>query len=335
MVVLLLLLASIASIASSIASSSAPCRTPAGCQSTTLWHLPGPNPLVTPWRPAGSGDHVWMATECEVAGGVTALADGSLVLTYHCLNGNNSDTTKYQIGMSVSDTPLGPWSKPPTAPTLGVGLAGEWDSHTLASLNILPDPDRAGHWLGYYEGNYDFQSLGLVRAPHPLGPWKRDPRSPIMSESASQDLTPGASGGLARCFPKPGPVDPLACDSYYVATVMHGPHTNNTYFMYAEAPIGPSDEGPLALWVSEKAAGPFRFKAYILDGALEAAKDGKPRWDAGRYSESGVRYQDGLCKNQTLVQATREGRGRPRREYSSGSPSRHGPLGLMDKASDF
>ena len=267
-----------ATTAPSAAAASAPCSSPAGCAETVLWHLPGPNPIVAPWSSTGDA-YSWQSTECEVAGGVVDVSDGGeLVLVYHCLNANNSLPTaprqlKYQIGMSTADAPLGPWSKPPASPTLGVGLEGEWDCFTVASLNILPDPKNPGEWLGYYEGNYDFQSLGLVRAPHPLGPWRRDPRSPIMSESASQDLE--------RCFPKPGPPDPLACDSFYVATVMHGNHTNGSYYMYAEAPIGPSDEGPLALWVAEEPAGPFAFRDYILDGALAPATDG-PRWDAVR-----------------------------------------------------
>ena len=295
------LLLAAATLAPALLLAEPPCRAAADCAATTLFHLPGPNPVITPWNPSTSDHQMWMATECEVAGGVVEFEPGQLVFTYHCLNANNSvpgveHPRKYQVGMSVADSPLGPWTKPPTTPTLGVGETGEWDSFTVASLNILPDPEDPGQWLGYYEGNYDFQSLGLVRAAHPLGPWRRDARSPIMSESASQDLSRSASGGLSRCFPNPSaPHDPLACDSYYVASVLHGNFTNHSFFMYAEAPIGPSDEGPLALWVAEEAAGPFQFKAYILDGALEpTAPDGTRRWDAGRYSESGVRYADGL-----------------------------------------
>ena len=35
----------------------------------------------------------------------------------------------------------------------------------------------------------------------------------------------------------------------YVAAVAYGPHTNNQYWVYMEAPINPNDEGPMALWV--------------------------------------------------------------------------------------
>ena len=56
-------------------AGSAPCASVQSCQNTTLWHLPGPNPLISPGAKLS-----WMSTECEVAGGVTKVN-----ATYYCL----------------------------------------------------------------------------------------------------------------------------------------------------------------------------------------------------------------------------------------------------------
>jgi hypothetical protein len=46
---------------------------------------------------------------------------------------------------------------------------------------------------------------------------------------------------------------------------MYGPHTNNEFWLYAEAPVGLCcDQGPMSLWTSKSAEGPFTRKAYIL-----------------------------------------------------------------------
>ena len=56
------------------------------------------------------------------------------------------------------------------------------------------------------------------------------------------------------------------CNGLYVGSVLHDPdYTNGEYWLYIEAPINMNDEGPMALWTSKKPAGPFSFKAYILD----------------------------------------------------------------------
>ena len=124
-------------------SSSFPCTTVDQCTAATLWHIPGPNPIVSPWNPDGKA--AWMSTECEVAGGVQKVND-TYVFVYHCLG-----TSGYRVGMSTAKTPMGPWTKPPVEPNLDV-TAGAWDKDVVASFNILPDPENAGHWLGYFEG---------------------------------------------------------------------------------------------------------------------------------------------------------------------------------------
>ena len=250
--------------------SSFPCTTVDECTAAALWHIPGPNPIVSPWNPDGKA--AWMSTECEVAGGVQKVNE-TYVFVYHCLG-----TAGYRVGMSTAPTPMGPWTKPPVKPNLDV-TKGAWDKDVVASFNILPDPEKPGQWLGYFEGGMppsgkEDWSMGVARAPSPLGPWTKDPKNPILDGNRTCD---------------PGREFVGKCGGLYVASVMHGPHTNGEYWVYMEAPINENDEGPLALWTSKKPDGPFTFKAYILDGGKHPGE-----WDYGRYSESRVWYYNGL-----------------------------------------
>jgi hypothetical protein len=219
-----------------------------------------------------------MSNECEVAGGVEKVADDSYVFIYHCLGPQNS----YRIGMSTANRPLGPWSKPPVKPNLDAGVKGAWDQDTVASMNIMPDPESPGSWLGFFEGGMGPGSdgswtMGVARASSPTGPWTKSPANPVLSGAKVHDP--------ARCFPG------SSCNGLYVASVMHGAHTNGSFWVYMEAPINKNDEGPLALWKAQKPEGPYTFVKYVLDGGLST---GRPQWDSGRYSESKVLYQDGL-----------------------------------------
>ena len=45
---------------------SFPCSTIDECKNMVLWHIPGPNPIVSPYRK----DIIWANIRCEVAGGV-------------------------------------------------------------------------------------------------------------------------------------------------------------------------------------------------------------------------------------------------------------------------
>ena len=54
------------------------------CLKTPLWHLPGPNPIISPWKPGGKP--AWMSYECEVAGGVDKMNATHWFFVYHCLS---------------------------------------------------------------------------------------------------------------------------------------------------------------------------------------------------------------------------------------------------------
>ena len=79
------------------------CSTVDECLAANLWHLPGPNPIISPWEPNGA--KAWMSFECEVAGGVQQVNATHYVFVFHCLNDKG-----YQVGMSTATHPLGPWS---------------------------------------------------------------------------------------------------------------------------------------------------------------------------------------------------------------------------------
>ena len=230
------------------AGSTFPCATVEECAKTDLWHIPGPNPIVAPM-----GTKDWMSTECEVAGGVFQDEQGAYVFVYHCTGYQSS----YQVGISTAAHPLGPWSQPPATPNLKYDK-GQWDESVVASFNILPDPKHEGAWIGFYEGGMGpgsggLWSMGVARAPHPLGPWTKSDKNPVLAGNRTCDPS--------REFAK-------HCGGLYVAAVAHGPHTNNEFWAYMEAPINPNDEGPLSLWAAPEAEGPWRFVAYVIDGKL-------------------------------------------------------------------
>ena len=131
-----------ASAAASSSTGPSLCRDARSCLNLSLWHLPGPSPIVSPWQPGGKP--AWMSFECEVAGGVTKINTTHYVFIYHCLNDKG-----YQVGMSLATHPLGPWSRPAASPTLPI-TAGAWDGTTVACMSILADPAKPGRWLGFY-----------------------------------------------------------------------------------------------------------------------------------------------------------------------------------------
>ena len=195
-----------------------------------------------------------MSTECEVAGGVERMNATHWFFVYHCLSDKG-----YQVGVSTATHPLGPWSKPPTEPTVA-NTAGAWDGTTVACMNVIPDPEAPGQWLAFYaaSGEPKFPApigLGVARAASPLGPWTKSPSNPVLAGGNTTDHK--------HCF-----AGDQRCGGLYVAAAMHGPHTNNEYWVYMSAPINQNDEGALALWKAPRPEGPWTHVAYVLDGAL-------------------------------------------------------------------
>ena len=178
----------------------------------------------------------------------------------------------YQIGYATASSPLGPWTKSPNNPVVKVGASGAWDNGYVASPNVLQHPN--GSWLMYYEGQTPC-AVGLATSDTPVGPWTKYPGNPITQSSAAKD-------------PSLPPPWNTADNGFYVASVMH---YGGEFRMYVEGPIdGPTcfDQGPLALWTSPVAEGPFEFKDYVL---MPGAFNGSG-WDRCGYSESKVLFDE-------------------------------------------
>ena len=61
------------------------------------------------------------------------------------------------------------------------------------------------------------------------------------------------------------PLHLLYINRFYVASWTIGDHTNGDVWLYAEAPVGTLDQGPLALWTAKEPQGPFMFHSYVLE----------------------------------------------------------------------
>ncbi len=118
-----------------------PCQRIEECKQLSLWHIPGPNPIVSPYK------NTFATDECEDAGGVRS----TYVFIYHCVGDKN-----YRVGMSATifGNPLGPYRKPSKVPNLSTSPTPAWDKDVVASFHIMRNPDQSyGYkWLGYYEG---------------------------------------------------------------------------------------------------------------------------------------------------------------------------------------
>jgi len=211
--------------------------------------------------------------------------DGVYYLSYHCTGAHGNASHNYQNGFSTSTAgPLGPWTKNTLQPQLPAGPKGSWDSSVVASLNAVPNPDNSTEWFGWFEGGVlggpvygAAWGLGFATSQHgPMGPWTEFGGNPILT------------GGRTCDESRQNPTD--KCHGLYINSMLHGEHTGNKYYMYVDAPINDSDEAPLALWIAERPEGPFKFKAYVLDGGMSKMRV----WDSGRYSGGSVVYNDGL-----------------------------------------
>lgn len=210
---------------------------------------------------------------------------------------------------------------PVSNPILTPGGKNSWDENVIECCNVFKDENT--YYL-YYHGipkNKDIWSrltyrIGVATSSHPLGPWKKYEKNPIIDlgpEGSWEDgwvacaavLKEGAdkyymwySGnghvGLATASSPLGPWkkyedNPILEDFGYVGGVVK---VDGKYYMYNEYPIGESspDQGPICLATAEKPEGPW--KKYEGNPVIPAGDWGA--WDDGGYSEAGVIYRDGV-----------------------------------------
>ena len=210
-------------------------------------------------------------------------------------------------------------------PILVPGIDGEWDDNLLEACDIFKD--RETYYFYYHATSKSGRSyaVGVATAPHPMGPWTKSQKSPVLSagESGSwddravacafihkedlnryymfysgmgqTDTSHGWSVGLATATHPLGPWDkisdkaPLIDGFGYVGGVVKA---LGTYWMYNEYPISSTgdDYGTMSLATADSPTGPWTIHE---DGAILGPGDWGA-WDDGGYSESKVFYRDGF-----------------------------------------
>jgi predicted GH43/DUF377 family glycosyl hydrolase len=212
-------------------------------------------------------------------------------------------------------------------PVLVPGESG-WDSKVLEACDILKDHDT---YYFYYHavGEKGSYQIGVATADHPLGPWKKYKKNPILevgpkgswddihvacayivkehadqyymwySAKGSDHLKESGRNewdiGLATASNPLGPwkkyeKNPVLLDFGYVGSVVK--NINGKYYLYTAHVIGSvgPDYSPMALAIADKPEGPYL--KYEGNPILKEGPWGS--WDDGGYSESEVYYHDGV-----------------------------------------
>ncbi len=216
-------------------------------------------------------------------------------------------------------------------PILVVGGQGAWDERCIESCDIFKDNET--YYLYYHGtpmGDNPSYRIGVATASHPLGPWTKYSKNPILelgrqgswddqhvacafiikeetdkyymwySGRSKEDPTGASlrwSIGLATASSPLGPWkkhedNPILEDFGYVGGVVRH---KGKYYMYCEYPIGGMDQvavdyGPIALATADAPEGPW--KKYEGNPVLPPGEWGS--WDDGGFSEAKVFYRDGV-----------------------------------------
>lgn len=215
-------------------------------------HLPGPNPVLVHGAPGAWDDGVIEAAD--------AFHDGN---TYYFYYHGTGQGTGYRLGVAIASQPLGPFRKHGTRPILDLGPRGSWDDRHVACGMVLREGEN--RYLMFYSGLSSTNagpggwSIGLAMAPHPLGPWKKHERNPVLTGF-------GYVGGVVKVGGK--------------------------YHLYAEHPIGATgpDYGPISLAIARDPTGPWT--RWDKNPVLHAGE--KDAWDDGGFSEGEVLHFNGM-----------------------------------------
>ena len=210
-------------------------------------------------------------------------------------------------------------------PILVPGSTGEWDDYLLEACDIFKDGET--YYFYYHATSKNGRSyvVGVATAPHPMGPWVKSDKNPVLSlgekgswderavacafihkedidsyymfySGISGDSGPGEwSVGLAKASHPLGPWEkisgeaPLIEGFGYVGGVVKA---LGRYWMYNEHPISSTGEdyGTMSLATADSPEGPWtiREEGPVLGPGEWGA------WDDGGYSESKVFYRDGV-----------------------------------------
>ncbi|MFH1968873.1 MAG: hypothetical protein ABIJ53_00985 [Verrucomicrobiota bacterium] len=225
-------------------------------------------------------------------------------------------------------------------PLLIAGGKDTWDERRIECGDVFKDqhtyylyyhgmPKNAKLWPTPGRTEAVSYRIGVATASHPLGPWKKYEKNPIIDTGPKGSWEDGCvacphiikekgniyylwysaiksnpglgiSGtlkmdiGLATASHPLGPWkkyegNPVITNFGYIGSVLK---INGKYYMYTEYPVGASspDEGPMCLTIADRPEGPW--KPY--EGNPVLAPDDWGSWDDGGYSEGKVVYHDGM-----------------------------------------
>ncbi|NUQ62909.1 MAG: hypothetical protein HUU20_10490 [Pirellulales bacterium] len=213
-------------------------------------HIPGPSPALVHGEPGAWDDGVIEAAD--------AFRDGD---TYYLFYHGTGQGKGYRLGVAIASHPVGPFRKHGHAPVLDLGPPGSWDDRGVACAMILREGD--GTYRMFYSGLSTAArsrwSIGLATARHPLGPWEKYAKNPVLEDF-------GYVGGVVRASGK--------------------------YHLYAEHPIGATgpDYGPISLATAGAPTGPWT--RWEENPVIPAGAKGE--WNDGGFSEGEVLEYGGV-----------------------------------------
>ncbi len=210
------------------------------------------NPALTP----ESGDD-WDDAFIE-SGDIVKVGD-----TYYWYYHGHKDT--YQIGVATAKDPTGAWTKYSGNPVLVVGPE-EYDDGYIACAAFYEEDGK--YYLFYSSAGISGHNnaIGVATASHPLGPWTKSPKNPILGDTT----------GLG-----------FAAGMIYMCGVVK---VDGKYYLYVtDADDTQLDYGPMYLFTSSSIYGPWtRHPEPVLSPGE------KGEWDEGAFSEAEVVYYNGL-----------------------------------------
>lgn len=220
-------------------------------EETRFVQVPGPNPLLIPGEPGSWDDG--MLEMCDV------LKDnGKYYLYYHATGRGES----YRIGVAVADSPLGPFRKYGDAPILDLtGFGNSGNDRYIACGSVFKEAENR-YYLYYSLQQRDDQLnyyIGFATAEHPLGPWQKSEKNPIL-------VNFGYVGGVTK--------------------------KDGKYYMFNEYPtrVQACDYGHISVAVADSPEGPWE----ACKDAPVMPVESWGTWDDAGYSESKVSYDGNL-----------------------------------------
>lgn len=222
----------------------------ASLESMNFTHIPGPNPILVQGE-GGSWDDEKLEL-CDIL-----KDEGKYYLYYHATGNGHS----YRIGVAVADSPLGPFVKYGDKPILDLDSFGHGNDKYIACGSVLKESTNK-YYLYYSLQQLDDPwnyYIGLATASHPLGPWTKYEKNPIMTNF-------GYVGGVTK--------------------------KDGKYYMFNEYPtrIQAADYGHISMAVADAPQGPW---TPCREAPVLAVEDWGT-WDDAGYSECNVKYDGTL-----------------------------------------